>query len=190
MPKMGESISEATIISWLKNVGDSVEEDETILEVATDKVDNEIPSPTKGVIKDLLFMPNEIIQVGQVIALIETEHTSIVNKTKEASSINTVINNTRKNIESDRRKINIKGLKNENSGTHRDFLSPLVINIAKKENLTIEEIRFISGTGTGGRVTKSDLVKYIKNKPYPLPSKPQQQNAISKSTYLPPLFRM
>ncbi|MFD2562786.1 dihydrolipoamide acetyltransferase family protein [Aquimarina rubra] len=179
MPKMGESISEATILSWLKNVGDTVEEDETILEVATDKVDSEIPSPCNGTITELLFQPNEVVEVGQVIAIISAELGAISNVDKSEKS---------QNLSSDEQKRDQASLplgemsaksgqrgqfKSELSSVNDVFLSPLVISIAQKENLTIEEVQSIAGTGDGGRIRKSDVMLYLKNRKYPLPSRPQ-----------------
>ncbi|WP_299247185.1 dihydrolipoamide acetyltransferase family protein [uncultured Aquimarina sp.] len=189
MPKMGESISEATILNWLKNVGDSVEEDETILEVATDKVDSEVPAPCTGVISEILFEPNEVVEIGRVIAIIEATNPTIkkenspllegeisegqrrVNKVESSEKVSTSTS------------LPFKGEMSAKGG-QRGFLSPLVISIAQKENLTIEEVQSIAGTGDGGRIRKSDVMLYLKNRKYPLPSRPQP--LAPRPSYNPP----
>nr|WP_027395283.1 dihydrolipoamide acetyltransferase family protein [Aquimarina latercula] len=178
MPKMGESISEATILNWLKNVGDTVEEDETILEVATDKVDSEVPSPCDGIITELLFQSNDVVEVGKVIAVIDSNNNSGSSEKKSQSEVKELSNNnpnvkSKSSIKSEV-KPNVKSdFKIQNTGDNDGFLSPLVISIAQKENLTIEEVQSISGTGDGGRIRKSDVMLYLKHRKYPLPSRPQ-----------------
>ncbi|AXT56662.1 2-oxo acid dehydrogenase subunit E2 [Aquimarina sp. MMG015] len=178
MPKMGESISEATILNWLKNVGDTVEEDETILEVATDKVDSEVPSPCDGIITELLFQSNDVVEVGKVIAVIDADDDSGSSEKKSQSEGKELSNNNvnvkpQSSIKS-KVKPDIKSdFKIQNTGDNDGFLSPLVISIAQKENLTIEEVQSISGTGDGGRIRKSDVMLYLKHRKYPLPSRPQ-----------------
>ncbi|WP_245591232.1 dihydrolipoamide acetyltransferase family protein [Aquimarina latercula] len=175
---MGESISEATILNWLKNVGDTVEEDETILEVATDKVDSEVPSPCDGIITELLFQSNDVVEVGKVIAVIDSNNNSGSSEKKSQSEVKELSNNnpnvkSKSSIKSEV-KPNVKSdFKIQNTGDNDGFLSPLVISIAQKENLTIEEVQSISGTGDGGRIRKSDVMLYLKHRKYPLPSRPQ-----------------
>ncbi|GAA4275827.1 dihydrolipoamide acetyltransferase family protein [Aquimarina mytili] len=181
MPKMGESISEATILNWLKNVGDTVLEDETILEVATDKVDSEVPSPCDGVIAEIRCQPNEVIEVGKVIAVIHADKEVSTKRTEPKSvqsEIVTSSNEVKETIYNQERVVK-KLVSNPDA-----FLSPLVISIAQKENLTIEEVQSIPGTGTDGRIRKSDVMLYLKNRKYPLPSRPQPQ--VSKSSYNAP----
>ncbi|WP_244543034.1 dihydrolipoamide acetyltransferase family protein [Aquimarina amphilecti] len=186
---MGESISEATILNWLKNVGDSVEEDETILEVATDKVDSEVPSPCNGIISELLFQSNDIVEVGQVIAIIDANDESRSekdnSKLENKEALNTkpgIVSKSSTKLES---KMTSKSdFKIENTGDNDGFLSPLVISIAQKEKLTIEEVQSISGTGDGGRIRKTDIMGYLKNRKYSLPSRPQ--SVVPKSSYNPP----
>ncbi|PTX58712.1 2-oxoglutarate dehydrogenase E2 component (dihydrolipoamide succinyltransferase) [Kordia periserrulae] len=189
MPKMGESISEATVISWLKNVGDTVEIEETILEVATDKVDSEVPSPCTGTITEIRFQPNDIVPVGEVIALIDASEVSDAeedisnNTTKEETSVKTPAK------EATISQPNHSELATQNAEFIRNpdaFLSPLVVSIAKKENMTIEEVQSIPGTGTDGRIRKSDVFNYLKNRAYPLASRPQPQPQQPKSNYNPP----
>ncbi|WP_235016450.1 dihydrolipoamide acetyltransferase family protein [Aquimarina sp. AU474] len=178
---MGESISEATILNWLKNVGDTVEEDETILEVATDKVDSEVPSPCNGVIAKILCQPNEVIEVGKVIAVIHVDQNSAVKNVKaqdnEPKTTTPSKSVDKSSLDSNR---DVQRLVSNPDA----FLSPLVISIAQKENLTIEEVQSIPGTGTEGRIRKSDVMRYLKNRQYPLPSRPQ--TPVAKSTYNAP----
>jgi len=178
MPKMGESIMEATILNWVKNVGDEVKEDETILEIATDKVDSEIPSPVDGVLKEILFNVDDTIEVGTVIAIIEkaggeTESaapqaakTEIPAATpapvKEKQSIaasngnGTVAPAKPAVVHADAAPIQRK------SGDR--FYSPLVRNIAKQEHISMNELDAIPGSGAKGRVTKKDIKNYIANR--------------------------
>jgi 2-oxoglutarate dehydrogenase E2 component (dihydrolipoamide succinyltransferase) len=181
MPKMGESISEATIISWLKNVGDTVEAEETILEVATDKVDSEVPSPCHGVITEIRFAKNDIVAVGEVLALIETdENPSHKPKEKGQTPKNESIG-TSKAVQNPTPKT-----KNPKSDPDA-FLSPLIISIAQKENLSLEEVQSISGSGAGGRIQKSDVFNYLKNRKYPLKREiPNSKFQIPISTYPKP----
>ena len=181
MPKMGESISEATIINWLFQVGDAIDVDETILEVATDKVDSEVPSPCSGVIKEILFQPNDVVAVGTVMALIEAEG-NIAQGVYKKETKSTISKNSTKPQKAESNKFQLK-----NSPDSDAFLSPLVVSIAQKEGLTIEEVQSIVGTGTEGRIRKSDVMNYVSNRKYALPSRPQTPvvQAI-KSTYNAP----
>ena len=179
MPKMGESISEATIISWLKNVGDYVEAEETILEVATDKVDSEVPAPVSGIITEIRFHKDAIVEVGTVLALIEEKAGSLKlevgsRKTEEVTKSNTVEVTQSRNSQ----------LATRNSDA---FISPLIISIAQKENLSIEELQTISGSGAEGRLQKSDVFNYLKDRKYSLKSipKPTTHN-LKPTTYSKP----
>lgn len=180
MPKMGESISEATIINWLFKVGDTVELDETILEVATDKVDSEVPSPCSGVIKEILFQSNDVVAVGTVMAIIESD--GIVSVTSNTTETKSVSKSATKNNKPDSKSFQLKNTPDSDA-----FLSPLVVSIAQKEGLTIEEVQSIIGTGTEGRIRKSDVINYISNRKYALPSRPQAPVVqAQKSTYNAP----
>ena len=166
MPKMGESISEATIINWLKNVGDNVDADETIVEVATDKVDSEVPSPVSGTITEIRFQKDDVVGVGSVLALIDEKTGS---QKLEAGSKET-------NIKTDEVVFSQKTATHNSQLTTRNydaFISPLIISIAQKENLSIEELQTIEGSGTDGRLQKSDVFNFLKNRKYPLKSIPQ-----------------
>jgi 2-oxoglutarate dehydrogenase E2 component (dihydrolipoamide succinyltransferase) len=185
MPKMGESISEATIISWLKNVGDFVEADETILEVATDKVDSDVPAPVSGVITEIRFQKDDVVEVGTVLALIDSSQVSdgsqqILTKVENSQEIRKkaeVVSNTQPETRNSQ-------LATRNSDA---FISPLIISIAQKENLSIEELQTIPGSGAEGRLQKSDVFNYLKNRKYPLKSSPQPttQN-LQPTTYTKP----
>ncbi len=164
MPKMGESISEATIISWVKNVGDYVEAEETILEVATDKVDSEVPAPASGVITEIRFQKDAVVEVGTVLALIE----------ETAGSQKPEVGSTKIEVKKEQ-VVEVPQTKTQNSkfiANPDAFISPLIISIAQKENLTIEELQTISGSGADGRLQKSDVFNYLKNRKYPIQSKP------------------
>jgi 2-oxoglutarate dehydrogenase E2 component (dihydrolipoamide succinyltransferase) len=178
MPKMGESISEATIISWLKNVGDYVEAEETILEVATDKVDSEVPAPVSGIITEIRFHKDAIVEVGTVLALIEEKAGSQKlevgsRKTEEVAKSNIVEVPQTRNSQ----------LATRNSDA---FISPLIISIAQKENLSIEELHTIPGSGAEGRLQKSDVFNYLKDRKYPIQSKPTTQNLQPTTSYPKP----
>jgi len=167
MPKMGESIMEATILNWVKNVGDTIEIDETIIEIATDKVDSEIPSPVAGTLSKILFNVNDVVPIGTVIALIDTggpgsvvEPTITEIKTAEAP------------IQASQQATEIK-VEPISEKTESDrFYSPLVKNIAKEEGISVSEMDKIPGSGQEGRLTKNDLLAYLKTR-----SQPQQESA-------------
>ena len=170
MPKMGESISEATIISWLKNVGDFVDAEETILEVATDKVDSEVPAPVSGTITEIRFQKDDVVAVGTVLALISSVESrkSKVDSQKLQNVNNESIAVTSSVVEMPK-KFSQK-LTNNQQPTTDNFLSPLIISIAQKENLSLEEVQSIPGSGTDGRIQKTDVFNYLKNRKYPLKS--------------------
>ena len=180
MPKMGESISEATIISWLKNVGDFVEAEETILEVATDKVDSDVPAPVSGVITEIRFQKDDVVEVGTVLALIDsdgkTEARSKKQDVVEKSSI------TPSTVKASQPETRNSQLATRNSDA---FISPLIISIAQKENLSIEELQTILGSGADGRLQKSDVFNYLKNRKYPLQSNPKLETRNSQTSSYP-----
>ncbi|GAA4269732.1 dihydrolipoamide acetyltransferase family protein [Hyunsoonleella aestuarii] len=161
LPKMGESVAEATITSWLKQVGDAIELDEPILEIATDKVDSEVPSEVDGVLKEIFFNVDDVVQVGQVLALIEIE--SEDNNAVEYSKDEDVIQESV--VEEITDKIaEAKATVSSISSSNERFYSPLVKNIAKAEAVSQEELDAITGTGKDNRVTKNDILDYIKNR--------------------------
>tara|TARA_B100001287_G_scaffold64598_1_gene52508 strand:+ start:2854 stop:4146 length:1293 start_codon:yes stop_codon:yes gene_type:complete len=160
LPKMGESVAEATITTWLKSVGDNIEEDEPIVEIATDKVDSEVPSPCSGILKQILFNEGDVVEVGAAFAIIETESGE---NPEPASVDNSSVSET---IE----KEILKPLENENKDVvivndGNKFYSPLVKSIAKQEGISQKELENIDGSGLNGRVTKKDILNFIANKP-------------------------
>ncbi|MFV8393721.1 dihydrolipoamide acetyltransferase family protein [Flavobacterium sp. LB2P6] len=159
LPKMGESVAEATITNWLKQVGDKIEADEAVLEIATDKVDSEVPSEVSGILVEQLFGKDDLVQVGQTIAIIETEGGELVPIVKEAVAAEVVAEVT-KTVDAAKESV-VAPIDFSDS---EKFLSPLVKNIAKEEGVSIAELEAISGTGKEGRVTKNDILDYVKNR--------------------------
>jgi len=166
MPKLGESIIEATITRWLKNVGDTVKEDESILEIATDKVDSEIPSPVEGKLAERLFKEGDVIAIGTVIAVIEMEgEESPISEVSKAESPPAPVEPVKeKKVPALEKKVPVDVpepiVKAEPEGSER-FYSPLVRNIAKQENIPLKELEHITGSGVESRITKQDLLNYI-----------------------------
>ena len=159
LPKMGESVAEATITNWLKEVGDKIEADEAVLEIATDKVDSEVPSEVSGILVEKLFGKDDLVQVGQTIAIIETEGgelAPIVNE--EVAPV--AVAEVEKMVEDAKESIAAPVDFSESE----KFLSPLVKNIAKEEGVSVAELASIAGTGKEGRVTKNDILEYVKNR--------------------------
>ena len=155
---MGESVMEGTILKWFKNPGDTIEQDDIILEVGTDKVDTEIPAPFDGKIKELLFENGEIVAIGQAIATIEVSDSVAKNAPKTSQ---------KKSIGEEKESITkeVKNLpKKKAVVTSNRFYSPLVLTISAKENISMQELEQIPGSGKEGRVTKKDLLYYIENK--------------------------
>jgi 2-oxoglutarate dehydrogenase E2 component (dihydrolipoamide succinyltransferase) len=159
LPKMGESVAEATLTNWLKNIGDSIEADEAVLEIATDKVDSEVPSEVDGVLIERLFEIDDVIQVGQTIAIIEIEGegTDDVSAKEESAPAPEVLKTIEAPIAAASETIVIANSANR-------FYSPLVKNIAAAENINQIELDSISGTGKDGRVTKNDILSYIEGR--------------------------
>jgi 2-oxoglutarate dehydrogenase E2 component (dihydrolipoamide succinyltransferase) len=166
MPKMGESVMEGTILTWLKKPGDRIQQDESVLEVATDKVDTEVPSPFNGILKEIRANQGDVVQVGTTIAVIETE-------ASQATSSSTPISTTNLEVKQNpvqQAKVESKSIEDStptsstiqhtnNKGSK--FYSPLVLNIARQENISLSEVEQIAGTGKDGRVTKHDLFDYL-----------------------------
>jgi 2-oxoglutarate dehydrogenase E2 component (dihydrolipoamide succinyltransferase) len=159
LPKMGESVAEATITNWLKEVGDKIEADEAVLEIATDKVDSEVPSEVSGILVEQLFGKDDLVQVGQTIAIIETEGGELVPVVKEAAAPEAVAEVT-KTVDAAKESVATP----VNFSDSEKFLSPLVKNIAKEEGVSVAELDTISGTGKEGRVTKNDILEHVKNR--------------------------
>ena len=161
MPKLGESIMEATILKWLKQPGDKVKMDETVLEIATDKVDSEVPSTAEGVLETLLFNVNDVVPVGSVIARIKTGAEENVSVT---SPVQTPVSTPAIPIhQPERIRETVTAHSNGNGNGHR-FYSPLVLNIAASEGVSMSELERIGGSGNEGRVTKKDILEYLSRK--------------------------
>lgn len=177
LPKMGESIAEATITKWLKEVGDSIEIDESIVEIATDKVDSDVPSEYKGKLVKKYFQVDDIVKVGDVIAEIETESfidnideiildvpIDIENESNNKDILKEDIDVNISEIPSiDLIKEDINEIESDKSSIKDKFYSPLVRNIAKKENISLNDLDKINGSGKDGRLTKDDILKFISN---------------------------
>ncbi len=182
MPQMGESIAEASITSWLKEIGDTIEIEEAILEIATDKIDTEIPSPVQGKLIKKLFKVNDNIKVGQPIAIIDIE--SEVNNTS-------ILDNDTKTIKKlEKETSNIKRVTSTNISTKTNnktnhkitsdkFYSPLVRSIAKTEGISVNELDNIKGSGNDGRINKNDILEYIQNRNHKTSKKPINQDSKS-----------
>ena len=160
LPKMGESVAEATITNWLKEVGDRIEADEAVLEIATDKVDSEVPSEVSGVLIELLFGKDDLVQVGQTIAIIETEGDAPAAQAVEETVVPVEAVEIEKTIETVKEAVSVP---QDFSGSDK-FFSPLVKNIAKEEGVSVAELNNIAGSGKDGRVTKEDILKFIENR--------------------------
>ncbi len=162
MPKLGESIQEGTITKWFVKEGDTVEEDDILFEVATDKVDSEIPSPVDGIVTKILFPENSLVPVGEVLAVINMggEQSQNVEKTG-INDVNKIVEKQADLAEKEDSAVqtvdNVRELSNR-------FYSPLVKTIAKEENISFEELESIKGSGANGRVQKNDILEFIKNK--------------------------
>lgn len=197
MPKMGESITEGTILTWLKKEGDSIDQDESVLEVATDKVDTEVPATHGGILKKILAKEGDVVAVGTPIAIIETEGDSIESAPKTA--------------ETEREKESLIAISAENSSTlipvfaNREetpsedgrFYSPLVLSIAKEEGISKSELSKVPGTGKESRVTKLDMLNYLRVKneksqtsPAPSISAPKVHVSVSASDEIMEMDRM
>ncbi len=158
LPKMGESVAEATITNWLKKVGEKIEVDEAVLEIATDKVDSEIPSEVSGVLSEILFNVDDIVKVGQTIAIIETE--GVVSESPKQDIVAEAVAAVQETVEV---AINAVAVPANFSDSDK-FFSPLVKNIAKQEGISIAELEAINGSGKEGRVTKEDILAFVESR--------------------------
>ncbi len=159
LPKMGESVAEATITNWLKQVGDKIEMDEAVLEIATDKVDSEVPSEVAGILVEQLFQKDDLVQVGQTIAIIETESLSTATPIAESAPIEA--QEIIKTMETVKESVAIPATDFKDSDK---FYSPLVKNIAQSEGIPLAELELIEGTGKDGRLTKMDILDYVEKR--------------------------
>lgn len=168
MPKMGESIMEGTVLSWLKEEGDTIEADESVLEVATDKVDTEVPATHGGVLKEILVKEGDVVPVGAPIAKIETEGEDSVDTPAPAvEAVTAQVAEAASNGASSNGSNGVAVL--EKPASDR-FYSPLVMNIARQESIAMTELERVPGTGREGRVTKKDILAYVKNRPSEIPA--------------------
>jgi 2-oxoglutarate dehydrogenase E2 component (dihydrolipoamide succinyltransferase) len=182
LPKMGESVAEATITSWLKEVGDTIELDEAIVEIATDKVDSEVPSEVEGKLIEILYQQDDVVAVGETIAIIEIageNSEEVKTETKKVDETPIEAKEVEKTIEKAVEIISTPISKTSDAGK---FYSPLVRNIAQTENISMQELETISGTGKEGRVTKDDIISYIENR-----GKSTQKEAASIKVETPPV---
>ncbi len=164
LPKMGESVAEATVTNWLKNVGDTIEADEAVLEIATDKVDSEVPSEVDGTLVEVLFQVDDVVQVGQTLAIIETEGDAPSASAFEDAAVSEPTPDVVAAVSAP-----VTAAKDATqpvavSSNGERFYSPLVKNIATAEGIAQSELDTIAGTGKDGRVTKNDMLDYLKNR--------------------------
>ena len=176
LPKMGESVAEATLTAWLKEIGDTIEFDEPVVEIATDKVDSEVPSEKKGILIEKCFKVDDVILVGQTIAIIETDEIDVEKETtienpaseekpeeiiKEINSEKELAEEMTDSLEKSAKVI----LESEEAiSSNKGFLSPLVKNMIKKEGISSEELSLINGTGKDNRITKNDILSFLSNR--------------------------
>ena len=183
LPKMGESVAEATITNWLKEVGDTIEADEPVLEIATDKVDSEVPSEVEGKLVEKLFEADDVVQVGQTIAIIETEgeipagagDDELDLDLDDSEEENEYAEEVAESVETAKETAGSKDFSEASR-----FYSPLVKNIAKEENISLDELESVEGTGKDGRVTKDDILAYVENR-----EKGTSQKQTTKTTTAP-----
>lgn len=187
MPKMGESVAEATIIKWLKNEGDKIAAEESVLEIATDKVDSEVPTPSEGILVKCLFKEGDVVQVGAVIAIISNEAEASVSSSssKPSPAAEAVSGNGKPQQKAEPVPTPVFEASDigRTSSSGR-FYSPLVRNIAKQEGISLQELESLPGTGKEGRVTKQDILAYLPNKGKQqaqpqVKSQPQQTTSVS-----------
>lgn len=168
MPKMGESIMEATILKWLKKPGDSIALDEAVLEIATDKVDSEVPSPVAGVLGELRFKEGDVVPVGGVLAVIETEAGAAVNPSPAVATPAPVAESASAPVAAampaETASLSAAMTSKSEAPAAGRFYSPLVLNIASQEGISMQELEALPGSGSEGRVTKKDILQYVADK--------------------------
>jgi len=172
LPKMGESVAEATITSWLINEGDTVELEDGVLEIATDKVDSEVPSTAKGILLKQLYKVGDVVKVGEAVAIISTDGnntdtsqvTEIVTEHTPREEVMAAISPEDIAAIPEIQKVTNDSITNSDKKDGKSFYSPLVKSIAKKENISSQELESISGTGKNNRLTKTDLLDHLQNR--------------------------
>lgn len=184
LPKMGESVAEATITAWLKNVGDTIDADEAVLEIATDKVDSEVPSEVEGILVEMLFNVDDVVQVGQTIAVIETNAEVAANtSTPKSEPVKQEVVAETVSVAQVAKSVEVaKTATAAVVSSENRFYSPLVKNIAKQEGISQNELDTLPGTGNEGRVTKNDILTYIENRGSAQISAPIQTQEAPKVT--------
>ncbi len=186
LPKMGESVTEATITNWLKNVGDSVAMDEPLVEVATDKVDNELPSEGAGVLIKILFEKDQVAQVGDVIAILSTDGTTSTTQTTKEETPVVTDSTTSAAIVAAPVATSSETTAIPKNGVNGKFFSPLVRKIAEKEGVSASQLEGITGSGQDGRVTKKDILSYLENRgSAPVAAAPSYTSAAPAKAALP-----
>jgi 2-oxoglutarate dehydrogenase E2 component (dihydrolipoamide succinyltransferase) len=186
LPAMGEGVMEATVINWLKNVGDTIQEDESVVEIATDKVDSDVPSPVGGKLKEILVNVDGIAKIGEAIAILEIEGeapaeetTSVQPETQEPAPDKEVVAELEKPL---------KEAVNSDTSSSGKFYSPLVKSIAKEENISVSELDSINGSGLEGRVTKDDILKFVEDRKSGKTTTPKPQTAQPKPQAAPQIL--
>ncbi len=188
MPKLGESVQEATITKWFVKEGDKIEEDGAMFEVATEKVDSEIPSPVDGVISKILYKENDLVPVGEIVAIIQVEEdeddqqkAEATEETQEAKDKEPDKQEAEKLVVKASETPELKAVPEKSSGPGR-FYSPLVVNIAREENISFDELERIQGSGEHGRVQKKDLLQYLEDKKQGKTAVPSKQEPPAADT--------
>ena len=167
MPKLGESITEGTILEWKKSIGDMIDKDETLLEISTDKVDSEVPCPAAGKVVEILYEVNDVVAVGEVIARIGGENDTISDPPAKPANIEKDDNDKEEDVKAEEKSDLVDNNSNEESLKSIDskrFYSPLVKSIAKKEGIALSELENITGSGENNRINKSDILDYINSR--------------------------
>ncbi|MCH2044153.1 MAG: 2-oxo acid dehydrogenase subunit E2 [Saprospiraceae bacterium] len=190
MPKLGESVMEATILSWEKSVGDKIEMDENVVVIATDKVDTEVPSPVEGILAEILYPDGETVAIGTAIAIIETEASEA--GVQASPAVAEVPAAEKQAAPQKQSQAQAKAVVNDFSESNR-FYSPLVKSMAKEEGISLGEMEAIAGSGLNGRVTKKDMLAYIQQRGQqpapqvtaPAPNKPQKTAPVAAKTAAP-----
>lgn len=185
LPAMGEGVMEATVINWLKNVGDTVEEDESVVEIATDKVDSDVPSPVSGKLKEILVNVDGIAKIGEPIAILEIDGEVPAEESFPATEPETAEPQPETLVELEKPLKEAVNLDNSSSGK---FYSPLVKSIAKEENISISELDTISGSGLEGRVTKDDILKFVEDRKSGKVTMPKVETAQPKPQTAPQIL--
>lgn len=165
LPSMGEGVMEATVTNWIKNIGDSIQEDESVVEIATDKVDSDVPSPVSGILKEILIPIDGIAKVGEPIAILTTDTSDSITDTETTAETEVVAEDVKEAASQIQEEIKVVQNSVEINEFKSDkFYSPLVRSIAKEEGISDAELDSLKGTGAAGRVTKDDILAYLSNR--------------------------